>query len=322
MAGIDEAVYAHVEALPDHRRVLEAVLAFFRKDPPAIGAWVAGSVARGDTDEYSDLDVGICFRDEPSRTAAWSHRWDWLIAPWFHRFDADHVRPYFVIYLFEGEEPGGTPVKADLALYLEEELPPPEGGPYRVAWDDEGLLSEWATRTGDRHADWALAPHEDERFWAWTFYCLQHVRRGEYYEIASELHWLRGIVEVLASAPRRARAIRPPAGRAELRPRRPGGHLPGAEPEGIEGGAPEADRAARTPARRDRRGLANERGGPGSDPCDGRSAVIGFQATDEQRELQRLGARVRRARAPADRPKWDECEEFPPVCSRVRPALA
>ena len=196
LAGVDEAVYAHLEALPDHRRVLEAVLAFFRKDPPAVGAWVAGSVALGDTDEYSDLDVGICFRDEPSRAAAWSHRWDWPIAPWFHRFDADHVRPYFVVYLFEGAEPAGTPVKADLALYLEDELPPPEGGPFQVAWDDAGVLREWATRTADREADWALAPHEDERFWAWTFYCLQHVGRGEYYEIASELHWLRGIVEV------------------------------------------------------------------------------------------------------------------------------
>ena len=196
MAGIDEAVYEHVEELPDHRRVLEAVLALFRKDEPAIGAWVAGSVARGDTDAYSDLDVGICFRDEPSRVAAWSHRWDWPIAPWFHRFDADHVRPYFVIYLFDAADRDGTPVKADLALYLENELPPPEGGPYRVAWDDAGLLRDWAARTADRHADWALAPHEDERFWAWTFYCLQHVQRGEYYEIASELHWLRGIVEV------------------------------------------------------------------------------------------------------------------------------
>jgi predicted nucleotidyltransferase len=195
LAGIDQAVYAHVEALPDHRRVLEAVLAFFRHDPPALGAWVSGSIARGDADEYSDLDIGICFRDEGARTAAWTQRWDWPIAPWFHRFDADHVRPYFVIYLFEPKELDGTPVKADIALYLADELPPPEGGPYLVAWDDAGRLGEWAVRTADREADWELAVHEDERFWAWTYYCLQHVRRGEYYEIASEFQWLRGIVE-------------------------------------------------------------------------------------------------------------------------------
>jgi hypothetical protein len=211
LAGVNPAVYEHVAALPDHRRVLEAVLTFFRHDPTAIGAWVSGSAARGDTDEYSDLDIGICYRDESARTGTWSHRWEWPIAAWFHRFDADHVRPFFVIYLFEADQPDGTPVKADIALYLEGELPPPEGGPYRVAWDDAELLGEWASRTADRSADWGLAVHEDERFWAWTYYCLQHVRRGEYYEIASELHWLRGIVEAW-----RARL----AGQPEFSPRR------------------------------------------------------------------------------------------------------
>jgi Nucleotidyltransferase domain len=186
---IDPAVYDAVHELPDHRRVLEAALEFFRKDPAAIGAWVSGSLARGDADAYSDIDVGVCFRDQASRRAMWSHRWDWPIAPWFHRFDADHVRPYFVIYFYE------PAVKADIALYVEDELPPPEGGPYRVAWDHLGRLGDWAARSADRTADWTLAVHEDERFWAWTYYCLRHVERGEYYEVASELDWLRGIVE-------------------------------------------------------------------------------------------------------------------------------
>jgi len=88
-----------------------------------IGAWLSGSAARGDADEYSDLDIGVCFGDPAARAAAWSHRWEWPIAPWFHRFDADHVRPYFVIYLFE------EAVKADIALYVPDDLPPPEGGP-------------------------------------------------------------------------------------------------------------------------------------------------------------------------------------------------
>jgi hypothetical protein len=189
MPGIDGTVYEHVAALPDHRRVLEAVLTYFRGDPDATGGWVSGSLARGDTDEYSDLDVGVCFTDGRAREAAWGHRWDWQMAPWFHRFDADHVRPYFVIYLFE---PG---VKADIALYVRGDLPPPEGGPYSVAWDDTGELAEWAARRPEEEVDWSTAAHEDERFWAWTYYCLRHIQRGELYEVASELSWLRGIVE-------------------------------------------------------------------------------------------------------------------------------
>jgi Nucleotidyltransferase domain len=189
MTTVDPAVYDGVRSLPEHRRVLEAVLGFFRKDPTAIGAWVSGSIARGNADGYSDIDVGVSFQDEAARRAMWSHRWEWPIAPWFHRFDADHVRPYFVIYFYEPS------IKTDIALYVEDELPPPEGGPYGVAWDHTGHLADWATRQSDRSADWTLAVHEDERFWAWTYYCVRHVDRGEYYEVASELHWLRGIVE-------------------------------------------------------------------------------------------------------------------------------
>jgi predicted nucleotidyltransferase len=195
LAAIERDVYEHVGELPDHRRVLEAILRYFRADPDAVGAWVSGSLARGDPDEFSDLDVGVCFRDERAREAAWGHRWDWPLQPWFHRFDADHVRPYFVIYLFEAAAEGGTPVKADIALYIPGDLPPPEGGPYRLAWDDTEALTSWAARTIDQPVDWTDAAHEDERFWAWTYYCLRHIQRGELYEVASELWWLRGIVE-------------------------------------------------------------------------------------------------------------------------------
>jgi hypothetical protein len=195
VATVDRTVYEHVAALPDHGRVLEALLRYFRGDPDAVGAWVSGSLARGDVDEFSDLDVGVCFRDDRSREAAWGHRWDWPIAAWFHRFDADHVRPYFVIYLFDAAGEAGTPVKADIALYVPEDLPPPEGGPYRLAWDDTGELASWAARRPEAAVDWSSAAHEDERFWAWTYYCLRHIQRGELYEVASELWWLRGIVE-------------------------------------------------------------------------------------------------------------------------------
>jgi hypothetical protein len=50
-------------------------------------------------------------------------------------------------------------------------------------------------RTAEQTVDWSDAAHDDERFWAWTYYCLRHIQRGELYEVASELWWLRGIVE-------------------------------------------------------------------------------------------------------------------------------
>jgi predicted nucleotidyltransferase len=157
------------------KTVLGAVLAFFR--PRAVGAFICGSAARGGMDQESDLDIGIVLPDAAGRDAAWAQRWDWGIAAWFHRFDADHVKPYFVIYLYEPR------IKADIALYAPDLLPPAAGGPYAVAWDDTGRLDEWAQSAVPlaQSVDWSPAVHEEERFWAWVVYCVQHVQRGEYY---------------------------------------------------------------------------------------------------------------------------------------------
>lgn len=169
------------------------MVAFFRGYPGAIGGYISGSAARGAADEFSDLDVGIFFADEAARDAAWGDRWDWELGPWFHRFDADHVKPYFVIYLLE---PG---VKTDLPLYVPADPATPGGAPYEVLWDETGDVTRWveASNAGRQELppDWSEAAHEDERLWAWTYYCLLHLRRGEYYDVAADFHMLRNIVE-------------------------------------------------------------------------------------------------------------------------------
>jgi hypothetical protein len=189
MGVVRESVYAQMAQLPGHRRVLGAVLGFFRSR--AVGAFVCGSAARGGMDEESDLDIGIVLPDAAGRDAAWTQRWNWEIAAWFHRFDADHVKPYFVIYLYEPR------IKADISLYIPDRLPPAAGGPYALAWDDACGLDEWAQSAVPpvQSVDWSPAVHEEERFWAWVVYCVQHVRRGEYYAIAADFEPLRNIVE-------------------------------------------------------------------------------------------------------------------------------
>jgi predicted nucleotidyltransferase len=186
---VREGALRNTDGLPEHGRVLRAVFEYFR--PQSVGAFVSGSTAAGGMDEQSDLDVGIVFETAAQRDAAWKQRWDWDIAPWFHRFDADHVKPHFVIYLFEPQ------VKTDLPLYTVDELPPAAGGPYTVAWDDTGRLDAWAPGAvpEPEKPDWSTAVHEEERVWAWLFYSLQHVRRGEYYSIAGDFGALRDVVE-------------------------------------------------------------------------------------------------------------------------------
>lgn len=178
--------------LPDHNRILQAILDFSLKTAGVTGCFLSGSTARGGMDADSDLDVGIVFEVLGDRERAWDDRWNWQIARWFHRFDADHIKPYFIIYFYE---PG---IKADINLYVDADLPSPEGGPYLVAWDKSGNLENWAMLPDEIHLrqpDWGTVVHEDERFWAWMFYLYNHVHRGEYYHCAYEFPALRDILE-------------------------------------------------------------------------------------------------------------------------------
>jgi hypothetical protein len=179
-------------SLPDHKQVLEAALRFFGAIPGVSGCFLAGSGATHTMDEDSDLDIGILFETAAAREAVWQSRWTWDIAPWFHRFDADHIKAHFVMYFFEPH------IEADLALYLKNELPPAEGGPYAIMWDHQGTLATWIdSLSKDQTPDpsWQEVVHEDERFWAWSFYLYAHTHRGEYYCCAAEFPALRGILE-------------------------------------------------------------------------------------------------------------------------------
>jgi hypothetical protein len=177
--------------LPDHDAVLDAILNFFYRTTGVIGCFLSGSTATGHMDVDSDLDLGVVFQNADRRTEIWEKRWEWQIAPWFHRFDADHIKPHFVIYLFE------PAIRADINLYLTDELPPPGGGPYVIVWDKTGSLADWANMLPKQRSapDWREAVHEDERFWAWLSYLYNHVHRGEYYHCAYEFPVLRDIIE-------------------------------------------------------------------------------------------------------------------------------
>ncbi len=181
-----------LQSLEYHRRVMNAILDRFINNKSVSGVFVSGSVARDSMDEFSDIDIGICYKNEKERLKDWEVRCDWNILPWFHRFDADHIKPFFVIYFFEPW------VKADINLYTKKDLPPPEGGIYKIIRDDEGDLKVWIENQktwSPPKPDWSQAAHEDERFWAWNLYLSAHIKRGELYGAAREFPQIAGIME-------------------------------------------------------------------------------------------------------------------------------
>ncbi len=188
---------AAVQDLPEHKRVLEAILNHFDKEPGVVAAFLSGSTATGGMDDFSDIDLGIVCDNEETMEGLWEERWNWDFLSWGHRFDADHIKPHFVIYLFETKAEFSAPlIKADIAFYTPSHLPPKEGAPFRVVWDDTGKLSAWSEQMNGSPAasvNWDNLNHEDERFWAWLVYLLLHAHRGECFEAAESVTMVRNV---------------------------------------------------------------------------------------------------------------------------------
>jgi predicted nucleotidyltransferase len=187
-----------INHLADHRRVLEALFRTFKDTPRVVGLFVSGSTARRSMDRYSDIDLGVVLDSDGAREKTWKDRWDWQVEPWFHRFDADHIKAHFVIYLFD------PCVKADINLYTLSDLPAWQGAPYDPVMSHTEAIEDWCKRSNAEASEVAARQpvisnddliHDDERVWAWLVYVTQHVLRGEYYSAAASYPDIRYIIE-------------------------------------------------------------------------------------------------------------------------------
>lgn len=189
---LNNEIFKHMGKLPDHSKLCRDLLGFFYEHHEINGAFISGSGASGGMDFHSDLDLGFICPSNEAKERIWSQRWDWQLPDWFHRMDADHIKPYFIIYLFEPH------IHVDLAFYTMENLPPQAGGPFTVAFDKNSLLEKWIVEVNkplQAPADWSNVVHEEERFWIWTHYSWCHTGRGEYYDDASTFGTMREIVQ-------------------------------------------------------------------------------------------------------------------------------
>jgi hypothetical protein len=97
----DNDIFKHMGDLPFTASFVVNCCSISTSRKEISGAFLSGSGAAGGMDFYSDLDFGfLCTSDEAKETI-WQERFDLRLPSWFHRMDADHVKPYFIIYLFE-----------------------------------------------------------------------------------------------------------------------------------------------------------------------------------------------------------------------------
>ncbi|MBT4762910.1 MAG: hypothetical protein HOO06_14545 [Bdellovibrionaceae bacterium] len=188
---IQSEALKYMKNLPQHNELCKKILNFFYEQPEVVSAFVSGTCASGNMDEYSDLDLGFVCTSEESKDKIWARRFNWPLSDWFHRMDADHVKPYFIIYLFEPH------IHVDVSFYTVENLPPQAGGPYEVAYNKSVSLDSWLKKVNSPYKlspDWSNVIHEEERFWTWVHASWGHVARGEYYE---EVHFIADIRKII-----------------------------------------------------------------------------------------------------------------------------
>lgn len=178
--------------LPSHQKLLSELVSFFQSEAEVRAGFISGSGVTGGMDTYSDLDLSFLCTNEEEKEKIWQKRFEWQVPRWFHRMDADHIKPDFIIYLFDPH------IHVDICLYTPSNLPTKAGAPYSVLFDEEKYLDNWIKTVNEKEVEksnWSNVVHEDERFWTWVHFSWGHTSRGEYYDDALFFGFIRGILE-------------------------------------------------------------------------------------------------------------------------------
>jgi predicted nucleotidyltransferase len=179
-----------MQPAPDlHRRFLDAVLPEIRRDSRMAGVALSGSLAAGDPDRYSDVDL-IVVVDDGAFDAVMAERltlagaWTDLVAG----FTGEHVgEPRLIITLV------GPPLLHVDVKFVRLSGFADRGSDPEILWDRAGRLAEALSARPAAAASFDPQWIED-RFWIWVHYGATKIGRGELFEAISFLNYLRETV--------------------------------------------------------------------------------------------------------------------------------
>lgn len=171
------------------RRFVTDVLPRIQQDARVAGVAIAGSLARGNPDVYSDVNLVVVIEDSAFESVM-SERFA-LIGAWATvviGFTGEHVgEPRLVITLV-----GPPLLHADFKFVCVSDFAERDEEPV-ILWDRDGSLAR--TRGGPPPA---TAPLDlqwiEDRFWVWVHYGATKLGRGELFEVVSFLNYLREAV--------------------------------------------------------------------------------------------------------------------------------
>lgn len=177
--------------LPEHRAILEQALACYVSDDRVAGVMLYGSLATGQDDAFSDIDLNIL--------AVPKHRTELLIlAPETMRtfgntlfvFRADHLSPTQVVAHYANH------VKLDLDFVLADELGVyAERRHHRIFKDTTGELANVQKRSAALSDHYEVTSDQmldlNQRFWPWCYNTAAKATRGELWEARAGLEFVR-----------------------------------------------------------------------------------------------------------------------------------
>jgi predicted nucleotidyltransferase len=178
-----------VAALPLHSRFLGDTLPRIRRDSRVAGVAVAGSIARGHPDIYSDVDLIVVIDDEAfdavmKERLALIGSWSALVAG----FTGEHVGEPRLIITLVGPPLLHVDFKFVRASEFAERVEDPD-----ILWDRDGdlagSLAEHPPAAQSLDLQWI-----EDRFWVWVHYGATKLGRGELFEVIGFLGYLREAV--------------------------------------------------------------------------------------------------------------------------------
>lgn len=169
------------------QRFVINVLPRIQQDPRLAGVAIAGSMARGTPDEYSDVDLIVVVQDS-AFDSVMIERFT-LIEAWAKvviGFTGEHVgEPRLVITLV-----GPPLLHVDFKFVSASSFAERDDEPV-ILWDRDGSLAHRSHNPAPEPLDLQWI---EDRFWVWVHYGATKLGRGELFEVINFLNYLREAV--------------------------------------------------------------------------------------------------------------------------------
>lgn len=180
--GAVEAILSAIEHLPPlHRTFRELTTWLCAQDGWAVAVW--GSLARGEADRFSDLDLTVLVDSDPAGARKRILERIEEIGRIIVSFSGSHIgKPDLLVAYLEVD---GWPVKIDLDLLHGDAAPPlppdarvlhPDGPAFRIASAEATALD---------------VPGLEQRFCGWIWYTYGKLARGELFQAARSIDFTR-----------------------------------------------------------------------------------------------------------------------------------